>query len=515
MAGLEGADVLLRGETRLALRDGRSAACAPVLDLVAESAVSCEPDVAAEITGVPADAIRAAFRLIVNHRPVSHHTWNGIVQHTNATQAGRAIEVFYALLGDWDRPGGNLVPGKPRTLDIGAVAPLSAEQVALRLGRDDRPLGPPVAPPGNIAAYDLYSAILEREPYRVRGLLSFGGNTLMNTGDPVRGRDAFRQLEFFAQAELFHTPTNDLADIVLPAASFLESEMFIVTGSGMAQRRRRSTEPLHERRPDVEIIFELATRLGLGDAFAGGRIATAYDEVLAPAGLTWDGLLDAPDGVRVAPDPGSEKHALSNADGAPRGFATPTRLAELFVDAFAAHGQPAVPVFEEPVESPRRTPELAAEFPIVLTNAKKPGYLHSQHRGIPSLRRRSPDPEVELHPDTAARYGVADGDWVMIETPRGRARARADVSAMITPGVACANHGWWEACEPLGLPGFDPFDERGANVNLLVRNEIHDPISGGVPHRSALCRIRPLTAEDGPAAEIRPSVAAAGAAGPG
>jgi anaerobic selenocysteine-containing dehydrogenase len=78
----------------------------------------------------------------------------------------------------------------------------------------------------------------------------------------------------------------------------------------------------------------------------------------------------------------------------------------------------------------------------VLTDAKRHQYPYSQHRGLPSVRRTAPNPTAEMHPDTAARYGIVNGDWIVIETPRGRARAQAEVTASIVAGVVCANHGW-------------------------------------------------------------------------
>jgi anaerobic selenocysteine-containing dehydrogenase len=148
-------------------------------------------------------------------------------------------------------------------------------------------LGPP-REPGNVAAPDVYSAILEGEPYPVRALLAFGGNTLLAIADTLRGREALQRLEFYVQVELFHTPTSRFADVLLPAASFLETEALFVSPAGFVRRRPRVVAPLYERRPDVEIIFDLACRLGFADRFGGGDLATAYDEVLAPAGLTWD-----------------------------------------------------------------------------------------------------------------------------------------------------------------------------------------------------------------------------------
>jgi anaerobic selenocysteine-containing dehydrogenase len=115
--------------------------------------------------------------------------------------------------------------------------------------------------------------------------------------------------------------------------------------------------------------------------------------------------------------------------------------------------------------------------------------MHSQHRGLPSLRKTAPNPTAEIHPETATRFDVTPGEWILVETPSGRVRAQAHVTDAILPGVVCCSHGWWEACPELGLPGFDPYTEAGANQNLLVLNDRHDPVSGGTPHRSTLCRV--------------------------
>ena len=72
-------------------------------------------------------------------------------------------------------------------------------------------------------------------------------------------------------------------------------------------------------------------------------------------------------------------------------------------------------------------------------------------------------------------------------------RVKAQVTAAILPGVVCTSHGWWQGCEELGLPALDPYSADGANANLLVHNERRDPVSGGTPHRSTLCRVRPVS----------------------
>jgi anaerobic selenocysteine-containing dehydrogenase len=490
------ARLALTGARDVTLADGRVVTCRPVFERLAAIAAEFPPEVVAEITGAPAERVVAAARLLSEHRPVSHYFHNGLVQHTNATQASRAIEVLYALLGDYDRPGGNVPGPSPRVNDVSAKAALPGAMAELRLGRRERPIGPP-ATPGTVTAYDLYRAILDGEPYPVRALVSFGANMLLANGDALRGRRALERLPFFAQIELTHTPTSRFADVLLPAASWMESSALKVghrypLGSmGHLQFREAVVPPLYERRSDVEIIFGLATRLGLGDVFWKGDVEAGYRHLLEPSGVSLEELRALPYGIAATGAPVRYgKHAeVDTSRGAARGFATPTKKVEIFATRYAEHGLPALPVYVEPALSPRSRPDLAERFPLVLTNAKRPQYMHSQLRGLPSLRKIAPNPTAEIHPETAERLGVAAGEWIVVETPSGRVRAQAHTTDAILPGVVCCSHGWWEACPELGLSGFDPFSDAGANQNLLVHNEQHDPVSGGTPHRSTLCRV--------------------------
>jgi len=492
------ADALLAlaGARAVRLADGRQVTCRPVLERLAAIAAAYTPAAVERITGAPAEKVIAAAGLLAGHRPVSHYFHNGLVQHTNATQASRAIEILYALLGDFDRPGGNVPGPAPRVADVSARAALDPAMALRRLGRAERPIGPP-ATPGTVAAYDLYRAILEGEPYPVRALVSFGANALLANGDTLRGRQALEKLEFFAQVELVETPTSRFADLLLPAASWMESaalkvgNRYPIESMADVQYREAVVPPLHERRSDVAIIFDLATRLGLAEVFWDGDVEAGYRHLLAPSGVSLEALRALPHGISVPQAPlRHEKYAEADeARGAPRGFATPTRKVEIFALTFAEQGLPPLPTYVEPALSPRSRPDLAERFPLVLTNAKRPQYLHSQHRGLPSLRKSAPNPTAEMHPDTAARFNVAAGEWVVVETPSGRVRAQAHVTEAILPGVVCCSHGWWEACPELGLPGFDPYSAAGANQNLLVLNDQRDPVSGGTPHRSTLCRI--------------------------
>src|SRR5262249_4330716 len=150
-------------------------------------------------------------------------------------------------------------------------------------------------------------------------------------------------------------------------------------------------------RSDSEIIFGLAERLGLGQHFWQGDLEAANSYQLGPSGLTLAALRAAPAGLRVPLETRHRKYA-ERKDGRPTGFATPSGKVERSSETLLAQGSPALPEHEEPLVGPRARPDLAARYPLILTCAKSTQFCESQHRGLPSLRRHEPEPEVELHP---------------------------------------------------------------------------------------------------------------------
>jgi anaerobic selenocysteine-containing dehydrogenase len=213
--------------------------------------------------------------------------------------------------------------------------------------------------------------------------------------------------------------------------------------------------------------------------------------MLAPSGVTVKALRERPEGLSVPVELRYRRYAEPRDDGV-IGFATPTRRVEIYAAALLEVGQAPLPDYVEPAASPVSRPDLAARYPLVLTTAKVVQFCHSQHRSLPRLRRHSPDPQVELHPAAAAARGIAADDWVAIETPRATMRARARMNGSLAPDVVCAQFGWWQACEPLGLPAYAAEGPGAANYNALIDTEALDPLSGTVPLRSALCEIRRL-----------------------
>jgi anaerobic selenocysteine-containing dehydrogenase len=460
-----------------------------VWDLLAARCAEYPPDVAAGITGVPAADIVATARTIWEARPLAFYTWSGLEQQSGATQTMRAINVLYALTGSLDVPGGNVlfekVPANP--IDGRELIPATAPAA---VGADERPLGP--ARFGFVTGEDLYAAALDG---RITTVLALGGNLVMAHADSRRGREALRTLDFFAQADLFMTPTAELADIVLPVATPFECEALKIgfddsqEAQSLVQLRRPLVTPRGEARSDLRIVFDLATRLGLGELFWDGDVDAAFRHQLEPSGLTLEELRAHPEGVRVPLATRHRKYADT-------GFATPSGKVELYSPTLAAHGYDPLPAFVEPAISPRSRPDLAERFPLVLSCAKSLFFCETQHRQVAALRKSAPDPVVELHPTAAESRGIGAGDWVSLETPLGSVRARAKLNAALDPGVVFGQHGWWQACEELGLPGYPAYGPGSANLNLVLPQSPSDPISGSAPMRAGVCEIRGLAQDD-------------------
>jgi len=482
----------LRGEYIIATLDG-AVSCQPVFERYAALCKRYTPEVIEATCWIPHGQLEEAARTIWHSRPVSYYAYSGHEHHANATETARAMAMLYALTGSFDAAGGNvLFPAVPAGSITGEDLP-AARRLAPAIGFAERPLGP--ARWNNVSTDDLYRAVLEGIPYPARGLIGFGTNLLLARGDPVGGRAALAALDFYAHADLFMTPTAALADIVLPVASCFEREALKIgfeineDAQSHVQLRQAIVAPPDQARSDTDFIFDLAVRLGLGEHFWNGDIDAAYREQLGPSGITLDQLRAEPAGLRKPLTTHHIKYTASDDTGNPRGFPTPSRKVEFWSETFLDHGYPALPDFVEPPIGPVARPDLAASYPLILTCAKPSLFCQSQHRALPSLRKRALHPEIELHPATAATRGIGNGDWVDVRTPSGGMRARARFSPQLDPRVVVGEHGWWQACDELGVGDSDLFHPDGSNFNLMVDTSVRDRVSGTPSHRSNLCEV--------------------------
>jgi anaerobic selenocysteine-containing dehydrogenase len=472
---------------------------------------ACEdytPDRVARITWLSEDQVVDSARRYADTRPATI-TWGfGIdKQGINATQAARARCCLRAVTGNLDIPG-----GEPLGMcdPIGRIVSdqalqrneaLPEAQRARQLGADEYPffgfpgwsrnvaanrrLPPDYMPPpsGDMTcvahARAVFDAMLTGEPYPVRAAISLASNPLLALPDPRRTYAALKSLDLYVVGEFYMTPSAALADYVFPICSTVETtEMW--TTAGFCVACPRGIVPLFERRNTYDFWRGLGLRLGQEEDWPWETVEAVWDFRLAPVGLTFDqlaaqnGLLGRREYRRY------EQH----------GFGTPSGKVELRSSIFAALGCAPVPVYREMKHSPPGDPAAAAAYPLVLiTGSRFMPMYHSEQRQIAVARAKRPDPLVTLHPETAAAAGLAEGDWVRVETPMDGVRMRLALSDRVDPRMADADHGWWFPERPAAEP--ELFGVFASNVNLLCPDgaDVCSPEIGSWPHSALMCRV--------------------------
>ena len=484
-------------EISVSLSDDRKVHCRTVFAALRELVAPFTLKRTSRLTSIPEADIAQAAELIGTSGPVCYYTWNGLEQHTDAMQTNRAACILFGLTGDFDRQGGMvLYPRVPMKMMAGMQF-LPAEAPRKRLGAAERPLGPAGGPgwfgAGAVQAYDVYKAITEQRPYPVKALVSFGGNLICSNPDTGRGADALKKLDFYAHIDCYENPTARYADILLPAASAWESELvgkMDWRDRGHVQIRRAVVEPEYERRSDLDVMFDLAERLGLGEAFFDGSVEAGLNEMLSRIGKTMDDLRQEPNGVSFELDPTYKKYAQKDPEsGFSVGFNSPSRLFEIYSLTLTKHGYDSLPRYEEPKE---RTRVDRKKYPLLLTSGKSEAYTHGSYRSVPGLRREVPEPLLYVHPETAKQRGVTDGEWAALCTPTGSVRLRVRLDEYLDPEVVAGEEGWWQGCRELDLPGYDPLSSEGGNLNLVIDDKLIDPLSGSSPLRGQPCDVRKL-----------------------
>lgn len=455
-------------------------------DKLAQRVEPYTPEYVSRITWVPAEQILGAARLFAQTKPAALE-WGCALEHTpNCFQTVRALAMLPGITGNFDIPGGfiegmHVMP----EADI-LIHKITEEQGKKRLGESAYPLlagHGGECPAAHVPA--VMRAMLEGEPYQIRGLLCFGNNGIISFADSTKVRKAYENMEFISCMDLFMTPTCELADVVLPAACWMELDE-VYSGPSLADHvilTMQQVTRTYECRSDEEVFVELAKRLNLD--YEADSIYKIYNDQLRAVGekypeykdLNWETMKQ----LHYLEFPIEYKQYEKRGR-----FQTPTGKMELWSTVMESMGLDPLPDYHESPESPYSTPELLQEYPLILTTGGRDRfYFISEGRQVPRLRRGSPFPRVEIHPDTAAKYGIADGDWVWIETKRGKITQKALVTDGINPRVINCAMGWW-------YPEVETPDHgwNESNCNILTSQDPpYDPNSGTYQLRGLLCRI--------------------------
>lgn len=446
-------------------------------DRIKELVKDYPPERAEAITWVPAEKIVQAVHLLVRNSPSVIVDGNGLDQQTNVVQTVRATSVLRSLLRTVDEPGGSILMPSLPFIDVqlrGSRTKEFLEKAVLQY--------PLFFRAGNsMTGVELTDSLSMGKPYKIQTLIVQGGNPVSVMSDTNAVRNILKELGLIVVHDLYLTATAQIADIVLPAASFLERDLVLYyryrpfADGNLICMQNCCLPPVGESKSDIDFIFALAKRVGLDEYFPWSSAVEAFDWELEPNHIDVEWLRGHPEGFvkRYTPQELYRKYEK-------QGFHTPSKKIELVSSVFQDHGYDPVPTYKEPSSSPVDEPELAERYPFICSLGIKLGiHTHTQFRSMPSIRKLEPDPFGEIHPSTAAALGIEDGDWMVIETPKGAIRVRARITEAVHPKVIMGTFGYGE-----------PYADKHDLTNTITDEENRDPICGTTNNRAFMCNVR-------------------------
>jgi anaerobic selenocysteine-containing dehydrogenase len=462
-------------------------------------------DKVAAITEVPAEDIIAAARLFATAKPAAVHWGVPVDMCPDGTAVAHAIICLWSITGNIDVPGGQVI-ARP-SYGVSSYPYSSEEMVQLygaetvkrmaekRIGADAYPM---VKNFRGWAQPDMaIDQIDSGKPYPLKAAWIQTANIV--GGQAARAEfhlKALQKLDFIVVVDLFHNPTTmALADIVLPAATFPEKDSIRAWWAPLAVIKKRVQ--VGECKSDWEINFELAKRFNPDGMSKWNTLEDLFDERLKTSGMTVRELLDQ-GGWKMPPEGPSKPYrrherGLLRPDRKP-GFTTPTGKVEVYSETYKQWGLDPLPFYTEPPQSAVSTPELFKKYPLVMiTGARSQLYFHSEHRMIPWLREKMPDPFVEIHPDTAKAYGIGDGEWIYLENDMGRVKRKAKVTRKVKPHHVHTMHGWW--LPELDGPAPSLFGVWDYQINKIIPGpQCSKSGFGGGQYKTTLCTLTKIVA---------------------
>lgn len=528
-------DPALYGSFDVELKDGRTVKAVPVWQKFADHLEDYTPEKVAEITGVAAETIEeAALAYATRLDPSTGYGNGGIhyqlaIEHScNAMATARAFDLLIGITGNWDVPGGSRGGTQGdyvQKAGPGSTAPgqpaLPVEQYEKTIGIEDFPMLSWWQSWADDAS--VWRAIETGEPYPLKFGWCCTGD-FMCMSNSLQKWEAFTNVDFFVCEDLWKTPTAGMADILLPAEHWIETNCPRLSqgASGARGATVRAVEPPSDVLSDLEVAMRIYEEMGVQWGTDDNPHPTPeenLDLIIAGSGQTWAEYRDDfqengwRDCKKVAPDAwGTYRRyetgmmPLKCFGETPLtalekpGFGTPTRKMEIWstiLETFMPdeEDQP-IPTYHEPPLSPIADPAMCEKYPFIATSGRRiPVYFHSEHRQLPWCRELWPAPRIEMNPEDAAGLGIEQGDWVWIENDNGRIRQIADLYYGISKGVVNLEHQWW-------FPELDQadkgFDLCGCNCLVTTGKGYQDPVTGSSYLRSFPVKLYKATSENSP-----------------
>ena len=419
---------------------------------------SCTPEWAAAITGLPVDEIVAFARLFGANRRSFIRLGLGFSRSRNGAHNVHAVSCLPALTGAWQHRGGGALLSSSGLfhLDKTLIEGLDAHDPTVRMLDMSR-----------IGAILCGEAQDLKQGPPVKAMLIQNTNPMLVAPDLNRVQRGFARDDLFVCVhEQFVTETARMADILLPATSFLEHhDLYQTYGQVHLQASRPVIAAPGECRSNHQVICDLANRLGARHPGFDMSAPEIIDATLRASG--YPSLDDLHDGRWL--DCSKPFRQMNFLDG----FGWPDGRFRFMPD-WQAMG----PQGDQIPTMPGHWPVTEAtdqEHPLRLITPPAHGFLNSSFSETPGSRKRESEPRLQIHPVDAAALGIGDGDPVRVGNRRGEVQLGVEISARIARGVVAVEGIW---------PGDDFPGGRG--INSLVGADSGAPNGGAAFHDSAV-----------------------------
>lgn len=464
-------------------------------DELKERAAAYTPEKTSEITWIPVEDIIEATRLFATSKRSALYTFIGATMGGNSISTLRLMGFLPALTGRIDQAGNNCIL-KPVNMRLPSYYRPGASQadrdrLADQISTDKFPLlaGPDALTAPYPNPSHVIDAILTGEPYPVRALWT-NCNPMVGLEDSYKVLEALKSLDLLVVSDMFESPTAHLADYILPVTNHLESDAITeYAGLNLITARIKCTEARGEVREEADAVLDVLRRMGCADDLPAQTYRELLDYRLEPLGINFDEFAEM--GSVIGPDERLKyKNGKMRPDGEP-GFNTPSGKIEFTSLKLEEFGYDPLPEAKEPLYSPQdadgNKTDVAENYPLILISGTRAvEYYSTLGISIPRLRKRRPYPGLEMAPETAAAFGLEEGDWAEIAAPTTDKTIIRQVTFLpgMDPRVINAEGLWY-------MPGDDLVDgtlKVGANVLTPLRDDL-DPVMGGSTARCLMCRI--------------------------
>lgn len=456
-------------------------------DKLKEHVKQYSPEAMEKITDIPAKEIRAVARKYATTKRACIRVSES-PEKRDLQAFAMAIPMLIAITGHLDRPGGNVWFYPARRLGFDTLVKTVPEETKAKAFGGEKFY---VKSRGRTTCDfpSTIEALITGKPYRPKAMLAFGTNFMGTARNPALISNALKQFEFILAVDVVPTPATRYADVILPAATRYECDGEPAIWQDHLAIANKVVEPLWETRNELQVTLDLACRMGMEKDFWNGDYNAMVKEFLKPAGTTIEQLRESgPKGIYL-----SRTELMDKRERYETEFASlPNKKVQLYNTILEKNGFDPLPAYKGEPEDPINTPQLLKEYPLIFTDEHSEYFNHhSWMRHVPWLRELRKYPYAKINPKTAKEYGIANGDWMEIESPHGMMKAVALLFPELRPDTVMGQHGWWQGCTALGVPEYTTLNG-GTNPNVLYNWEKRDRITENLS-KNTLVRIRKTT----------------------